>query len=740
MIPRYSSTGHSRRFRILVFAVFAMISATLFSEEWRPRHALYPPTGVMNLTEPAGPVDVLLPGPESPADAEAWRAQMKAWREERLKRLRYDGAEYARPELAWTQHVYSQVQMLTWDRTFFDPDKNQYTVDRFLADVGGRIGPIDAVLIWPLYPNIGADDRNQFDLIRDMPGGIPGLRRMVGDFHARGVRVFFPTLAWDNGTRDEGAPTAAALAELMAQIGADGVNFDTLEDVPASFHAAADATHYPLALEPQFSIRDESLAWSTLSWNDWVTWEDTPYPFVPMVDQAKWLERRHTINVTDRFTRDKTNSLQHAFFNGVGYAAMENLWGFWYGMTPHDAEAVLRFTRIERAFGETLQSADWEPYAATLQSGIFASRFPGKSGTLWTMVNRNEYEVSGEQLRVAHSEGMHYYDLWHGVELTPDVAEGKATLRFSIEGLGFGAVLATSESAPSGDWKDLQAFMAERAKRPLSAFSRDWKSLPQTMVEIPATKPAASAPPGMIRIPGGDFDLIVRGIEIEGGNDPGVDVQYPWENAPRRFHRHRLQMKTFYIDRTPVTNAEFKKFMDAAHYRPADDHNFLRHWSNGTFPESAGNEPVTWVSIEDARAYAAWAGKRLPHDWEWQYAAQGSDGRLYPWGMEWNDRALPPPDHGRTMRAPTKVDAFPSGASALGVLDLAGNVSQWTDEFRDEHTRAAILRGGAFYQPRGSIWYFPQTYRLDEHQKFLLMSPGRDRTGTIGFRCVVDAP
>ena len=92
------------------------------------------------------------------------------------------------------------------------------------------------------------------------------------------------------------------------------------------------------------------------------------------------------------------------------------------------------------------------------------------------------------------------------------------------------------------------------------------------------------------------------------------------------------------------------------------------------------------------------------------------------------------------MRVPTNVDAFPQGASPLGVLDMEGNVSQWTDEFRDAHTRAAIIRGAAFYQPRGSMWYFPQTYRLDEHQKFLLMSPGRDRAGTIGFRCVVDAP
>ena len=85
---------------------------------------------------------------------------------------------------------------------------------------------------------------------------------------------------------------------------------------------------------------------------------------------------------------------------------------------------------------------------------------------------------------------------------------------------------------------------------------------------------------------------------------------------------------------------------------------------------------------------------------------------------------------------PSDVDAFQHGASPSGVLDMEGNISQWTDEFRDDHTRAAIIRGGAYYQPLGSLWYFPQTYRLDEHQKFLLMSPGRDRSGTIGFRCV----
>ena len=725
--------------KIIAFVAFVFCIAGIgYSDEWRPRHALVPPTGVMNLGEPASPQDVFLAGPASAAERAAWLAGIKAWRKERLTRLRYDGAQYKRPELLWTQRVFSQYQMLIWERTFYDPEKRVYTVNRFLDDVGERIGPIDAVLIWHVYPNIGADDRNQFDLLRDLPGGIAAVREMVSEFHARGVKVFFPTLAWDSGTRDEGATVPAALAGLLKEIGADGINFDTLESVPAAFQAASAAAGHPLAFEPQFDIRDESLAWANLGWDDWVTWEDIPYPFVPMVNQAKWLEARHMVDVTDRFTRDKTNSLQHAFFNGNGYATLENLWGFWYGMTPRDAETVLRITRIERAFPELLVSEDWEPHVPTLESGVFASRFPSPQRTLWTIVNRNEYDVTGEQIRVPYRAGIHFYDVWRGVELVPAVSGNEATLRFPTEGLGFGAVLATEDNSPTGAFAELLTDMAKRSHRPLSAFAREWKALPQQIIPIAATRSADSAPPGMIRIPAGSYDFDVRGIEIEGGNDPGVDVQYPWEDSPRRFHRHRMELESFYIDRTPVTNAEYKEFIDATHYQPADTHNFLRDWKNGTYPDGWASKPVTWVSIEDARAYAAWAGKRLPNDWEWQYAAQGTDGRKYPWGNDWNAEALPPPDHERTMRSPTDVNAFAQGASPFGVLDLEGNVSQWTNEFRDEHTRAAILRGGAYYQPRGSIWYFPQTYRLDEHQKYLLMSPGRDRAGTIGFRCVVD--
>jgi formylglycine-generating enzyme required for sulfatase activity len=243
----------------------------------------------------------------------------------------------------------------------------------------------------------------------------------------------------------------------------------------------------------------------------------------------------------------------------------------------------------------------------------------------------------------------------------------------------------------------------------------------------------------MIRIPGGTFDFRVQGTEIEGENDPGVDVQYPWEDAPRRFHEHTMQVAAFFIDKFPVTNAEFKQFLDATHYAPADPINFLRDWKDGSFPQGWDNRPVTWVSVEDARAYARWAGKRLPHEWEWQFAAQGEDGRVYPWGSFWEPSNVPAPVTGRDLSGPDSVDAHPQGASPYGVMDMVGNIWQWTDEFTDEHTRAAILRGGEYYQPQGSIWYFPQAFRNDQHSKLLLMAPGYDRSGGVGFRCVRDA-
>ncbi len=110
------------------------------------------------------------------------------------------------------------------------------------------------MLIWYVYTNIGIDDRNQTALReRLLPGGLEGLKQAIADFHRRGVKVFLPTMAWDNGTKGEGMPDWEAVAKLAKLVGADGVNGDTYNGVPRSFRVASEADQiirWPSSLSP----------------------------------------------------------------------------------------------------------------------------------------------------------------------------------------------------------------------------------------------------------------------------------------------------------------------------------------------------------------------------------------------------------------------------------------------------------------------------------------------------------
>ncbi len=667
----------------------------------------------------------------TPQQHEQWLGDLIHWRAERRIRIGYNGSRYVVPELRWAQSSFMQPQMMVQDRYFYDPVAGKYTVDRYLDDLQKRYGGIDAVLIWPTYPNMGIDNRNQHDMIRCMPGGVAGVRQMIADFHKRGVRVLFPMMMWDQGTRKPDKDWPEEIAQLMKEIDADGINGDTQDGVPRAFAEAAEGIGHPLAFQPEGGPHDEAVSYDVMTWGQY------KFPLVPRVDRYKWLETRHMVNISDRWNRGKTDDLQFAFFNGIGWETWENIWGIWNGITPHDSEATRRVATIERAIAPFLISEDWEPFFPMLHFGVYASRWPVGDETVWTIINRNEYDIAGSQMEVPFQEGMHYFDLYHGVELAPERRGHTAVLAFSLDAKDYGAVLATKQplSAPN---KSLMVQMKAFTATPLASLADKWTVLPQQLKSIAPTKPASAAPSGMVKVPAGEFQFQVKGVEIEGFNDIGVDVQYPWEDSPRRYHDHAIQVKSFWIDKFPVTNAQFKKFLEVTLYHPQDDLNFLRDWKDGTYPDGWGNKPVTWVSLEDARAYAAWAGKRLPHEWEWQYAAQGTDGRQYPWGNEWDASAVPVADKSRTMRGPDAVEAHPNGASPFGVMDLVGNVWQWTEEFTDEHTRGGILRGGSYYKPQGSIWYFPQAYKLTEHGKLLLMAPSMDRSGALGFRLAMD--
>jgi len=111
----------------------------------------------------------------------------------------------------------------------------------------------------------------------------------------------------------------------------------------------------------------------------------------------------------------------------------ENVWGIWNGVTPHDGEATRRVATIERAVAPFFASEGWEPFYPMLRYGVFASRWPLRDETLWTIVNRSEYNVEGHQMTVSYKQGMHYFDLYHGRISSQEVKNDQAVLSFPIE-------------------------------------------------------------------------------------------------------------------------------------------------------------------------------------------------------------------------------------------------------------------------------------------------------------------
>ena len=415
-----------------------------------------------------------------------------------------------------------------------------------------------------------------------------------------------------------------------------------------------------------------------------------------------------------------------------------------------------------------------------LQSDVvFSSQFPHPEAAVaatgesfFTFVNRVDRNSTGPQITLNASLSrppLRYFDMYHGVELYPTIdrdtlsGDASVTLNFDIEALGFGAIFVTGRPLGPEFVAFLQS-MKKMSARALASYDNNWNYLPQTLVqqEIEEAARPSDSPPGMVAVPGGMYQFESSGVEIEGGTGPssiggskgrrdaqptqqGVDVQYPWEPSPRRAHSHALQIDPFYIDKYPVTCAQFSQFLVEKNYTPRDSTNFLKNWdprgSNHSVPIGWTKKPVTHVSVADAKAYCAAYDKRLPHSWEWQYAARGdlrNTSKIYPWGATDDERRRPKIQTGYKVPPPSDVDEFaPAGDSAFGMSDIVGNVWQMTDVFEDAHTRSVQLRGGSHYRPSGSRWYFPEALPLNQHEKYLLMDDSYERAATLGFRCAV---
>jgi len=677
-------------------------------------------------------------------------------------RTRIDTARYEDPARRRQRHVYVECLAVMHNQAFYDHHEGRYRLDEFLDDGEREFGGYDTVILWQSFPQLGIDDRNQFDFYRDMPGGIDGIAALIERCHERGVRVLLNYNPWDIGTRREPVSDAEAFVRMLKATRADGVYFDTviktrywfsmgfadrgaetwdpelLDLVTGGKAIETFIRHVEAALpEVVFDLEHDclgsdaatymrALSLVTCAWN-----EDHRFQ-PPLLPLSRWLEPRRALLLAKRSLMVRSPRIAECFFHGYGLVVFEDNFGRMRPWCVEDRDCLKRCVRILRAYSAAFTDLNWQAYVETAHDDIHAHRWSDGTHTVYTLFNSAAEAYTGCVLSLRVPDDGRVYDLWHDRTALVHEENGLVRVTSTVEGKSCGCLVVLPAGARDPELPPIPPSRDSVARRPEAPCM--FEPRPVARVDGPAR---ADEPP-MRDIPGGRFIMVVR-------HEHRRNSRF-CRHAPGEVHEPEyLWLTPYQMDRYEVTNAEYRRFLVEARYAPKVMKNFLKHWTQPdgaedapwlwTFPEELRRHPVVYLDLDDARAYARWAGKRLPTEAEWQFAAQGRDGRPWPWGRE----ADPARCNGASDGT-TPVDAYPDGAGPFGCEDLCGNVWEWTESERDDgRIRDVALRGGCFFRAEGSDWYHPGGAQgCEYHLRLGLMYPGVDRAATIGFRCVRD--
>lgn len=238
------------------------------------------------------------------------------------------------------------------------------------------------------------------------------------------------------------------------------------------------------------------------------------------------------------------------------------------------------------------------------------------------------------------------------------------------------------------------------------------QSTKENTINIESNEIKPTAPQGMAYVPGGEFMM---------GRKNGASEA---ESPP-----HKVSVQPFFMDIYEVTNEQYAEFIKATNHKPPAE------WKNGVYPSEQAKFPVVGVEWNDANDFAKWAGKRLPTEEEWEFAARGTNNFLYPWGNNWKKENA---NVGNQLFA--EVGKY-KGVSPFGIYDMIGNVWEWTSSDFKSYPNGKLpdvfagkanlktIRGGSFESTKE---FATTTYRIG------WAATGAENYSRTGFRCVKD--
>jgi iron(II)-dependent oxidoreductase len=707
---------------------------------------------------------------------------------------KFDETLFNRKDLAWIRHSYVSHLIMNWDKFYYDYTDKKIHLTEFLERGKRLYGGDEFVGLWPTWPTLGLDQRNQFDMFEDLPGGMKGLKKLSAESRKMGTKIFLCYNPWDESTRNENH--FEGISRLVAETSADGMVLDTKGESSKELQDAADK------VRPGVIMYSEGMAVP----------KDMPgipsgrvhnaLYYAPMLNLNKLIKPEFAIfRVAELFKEPIQREFATAFFNGYGVEL--NI--FAPGQPDYAVEQYKYLGRTARILRENtynFTSRGFTPLIATSNDSIWVNQWSLPEKTIYTIYSVIPAGYKGELFQVEPKAGYHFVDLWHHRELKPVQKnnewwvtaetgafhkkylgtnnEGEvdciAMLPVLLQAQRNGDLLSINTPL-KGDEIRIWAGDPDYSKKPVvlkpgkhqlklsEHFGRFEGQfvlqlmdkgilLDETVVEVRPgesrrvsdvqfTSRTEKTPQGMVLIPGGTFKFHT--------SHGDAFIPYPPEDQDSTY-----DMPAYYMDEFPVTNLQYERFIKASKYKPSDTANYLKHWQHGKIRKGQENFPVVYISYEDAKAYAKWAGKRLPTEVEWQYAAQTSKGNEWPWDQKnpvkrkeqfitssLTVSALEGIDSAHCNLGDGKlypVGSYPAGKNPFGLQDLVGCVWQLTNDlYMSGSYRYIMMKGGSYFKPSSSWWYVQGGPRELHYRQYLLrVSQGFERNATVGFRCVKD--